>query len=297
MDIRHLITFNKICELGSFTKTAEALGYTQSTITSHIQELESHLGIAVFDRIGKNITLTNAGKELLKYSTELLSIYEKIEDIPKNIDNINGTLKIVAPESLTIYGLEPILKKYRNKFPMVTISLMNSKYSNIRDMLLNGEADIGFFLMPEYTNPDLIIHKLIEEPLLLVTAPDKKYKDIKDIIHDNILSECVIYTERNCSYRTIMEEYLSRNIITPLSTMELSSVEAIKRCVMSGMGIALLPSMAVKTEIHEKKLTVVNHNLQLEPIYSQLAYHKNKTITFALKNFLEVTLDCFSKLK
>lgn len=84
MEIRQLITFEKIVELGSFTKAANHLGYTQSTITTHIQDLEKSLGVKLFDKVGRKNVLTSAGKELILYTKELLQIVDKINQISDN---------------------------------------------------------------------------------------------------------------------------------------------------------------------------------------------------------------------
>ena len=112
MEIRHLITFEKVVELGSFTNAADYLGYTQSTITTHIQELEKSIGTKLFDRVGRKNILTLGGQELIKYTKELLQIIDKINNISID-DEIKGEIKIGAPESITVYMLQPILKEYK----------------------------------------------------------------------------------------------------------------------------------------------------------------------------------------
>ena len=94
MEFRQLFTFQKIVELQSFTKAADSLGYSQPTVTSHIHALEEHLGLKLFDRIGRKIVITNAGGQLLKYVSQISGIYKQIETMSDNEDTVKGNIKI-----------------------------------------------------------------------------------------------------------------------------------------------------------------------------------------------------------
>ncbi|WP_255285395.1 LysR family transcriptional regulator [Priestia aryabhattai] len=236
MEIRHFVTFKKIIETGSFTQAAEHLGYTQSTVTSHIQALEEHIGAPLFDRMGRKVRLTDIGKKLLPYTQEILDTYGKIESISNDGEEIRGELKIAAPESLTVYRLEPILREYRKKFPHVNISLSNATCRDNKRAILNGSADIAFVMLPQLQDSDLIVHSLLDEPLVLVGSADCCVLNTLDKSYENQrISECLIVNEQECSYRTIFEEYLRERGIVPSHTMELWSIEAMKRCIMSGL--------------------------------------------------------------
>ncbi|MEK1832626.1 LysR family transcriptional regulator [Priestia megaterium] len=105
-------------------------------MTSHIQALEEHIGAPLFDRMGRKVRLTDIGKKLLPYTQEILDTYGKIESISNDGEEIRGELKIAAPESLTVYRLEPILREYRKKFPHVNISLSNATCRDNKEQYL-----------------------------------------------------------------------------------------------------------------------------------------------------------------
>lgn len=290
MEIRHFVTFKKVVEMGSFTQAAENLGYTQSTVTSHIQALEEHLGAPLFDRMGRKMNLTDIGNKLLPYTQEILVTYGKIESITSDGEEMSGELKIAAPESLTVYRLEPILREFRKKFPHVSISLTNATCGDNKKAILNGNADLAFVMLPQMQDSDLIVHPLLDEPIVLVGSPDCSLNIIDERYENQKISECLITNEKECSYRRIFEEYLGEQRIVPSSTMELWSIEAIKRCVMSGLGISYLPLMTVKEEIQELTLKIIPCVGDFKQIFSQVAYHKNKWISPALTMFIEITL-------
>ncbi|MGG2085486.1 LysR family transcriptional regulator [Priestia aryabhattai] len=290
MEIRHFVTFKKVIETGSFTQAAEHLGYTQSTVTTHIQALEEHLEGPLFDRMGRKIKLTDIGSKLLPYVQEILDTYGKIESITTDGEDIRGELKIAAPESLTVYRLEPILKEFRNNFPHVNISLSNATCGDNKRSILNGSADVAFVMLPEFQDSDLIVHSLLDEPIVLVGSPDCSLSILDNSYKNQKISECFLANEKECSYRVIFEEYLGVRGIVPSQTMELWSIEAIKRCVMSGLGIACLPLLTVEDEIKEGRLKIIPCDGGFKQIFSQVAYHKNKWISPALSAFINITL-------
>ncbi|MFF2907180.1 LysR family transcriptional regulator [Paenibacillus sp. NPDC057934] len=290
MEIRHLITFTKIIEYGSYTLAAEHLGYTQSTITSHIQNLEAHVNAPLFNRIGRRMEVTETGNKLLRYANELLRTYEKIENIA-NEQSMTGELKIAAPESLTVYRLEPILREYRKSYPQVTIKLTNATCGDNKKALLAGEADLAFMMWPDLRETDLIVHTLLEEPIVLVGSSDHSLTTLDEQYHHQTLEECLIANEKDCSYRTMFEGYLRERGILPSHTMELWSIEAMKRCVSSGLGIACLPLVTVEKELEENSLKRIPCEGDFNKIHAHMVYHKNKWLSPALAQFIEITLE------
>ncbi|MEH7387815.1 LysR family transcriptional regulator [Bacillus sp. JJ1521] len=290
LEIRHFVTFKKIIETGSFTQAAEHLGYTQSTVTSHIQALEQQIGAPVFDRMGRKVILTDVGKKLLHYSQEILETYGKIENLAIEEKDVRGEIKIAAPESLTVYRLEPILREYRKKFPHVSISLSNATCGDNKRAILNGSADVSFVMLPLLQDPDLIVHSMLNESIVLVGSPDCSLNILDERYENQKISECLIVNEKECSYRTVFEEYLREREIVPSHTMELWSIEAMKRCVMSGLGIAYLPLMTVNDEVKAGRLKIIPCVGDFKQIFSQVLYHKNKWVSPALSGFIDITL-------
>lgn len=290
MEIRHLQTFITIAELGSFTKAAEHLGYAQSTITAHIQILENELGENLFERLGKTIILTNLGKELVPYAKQMLVVYKDIKNITRESKCVSGDLVIGAGESLSVYRLGKILKEYKKNFPKVNIILKNSTCSDLRKRLYTGEMDVVFTIEPEIKDKDLIVKNLKDEVMVIIAEPDADLEFLNNTSDNQEARENIIFSEKGCSFRISFENYLRNKNIKYFNPLEFSSVEATKKCVMNGLGISILPLYAVKNEIKEGKLKILELKEPFEEYSTQLSYHKNKRISLAMSKFIEITL-------
>ncbi|MEA4972487.1 MAG: LysR family transcriptional regulator [Candidatus Metalachnospira sp.] len=281
MEIRNLRTFSKIAELGSFTKAAKFLGYAQSTLTFHIQEIETHYGLPVFEKIGKHIYLTSFGKELLEQVKVVLQEYDMIEQLGNTGSAPQGRIRIGAPESLMMYRLYPIIKAYKSAYPQVEISVINDPCELLREHLLEGQLDLSFLLQPVYNYPNLNVCLLHEETMCLVAPADHKQEDF---LPD--AAQMILYTEKECTYRQEFDRYLLRHQYLPSNVLETASVEAIKKYVINGLGVSYLPYYSVKEEA-DKGLLLIKFAETDMRFFTQIVYHKNKWLSPALKTFID----------
>jgi DNA-binding transcriptional LysR family regulator len=291
LEIRHLQTFITIVELGSFTKAADNLGYAQSTITAHIQLLENEMGTALFDRLGKKIVITNIGKQLVPHAKKMLEVYKEIKDITNEKDEVKGDLVIGAGESLSIYRLGKILKEYKMKYPKVNIILKNSICSDLRKRLYTGEFDIIFTIEPEVRDENLEVKNLKDEAMVIIGEQNSDLEFFKTNYEEQVSKENVIFSERGCSFRISFENYLKQKKIKYENPLEFSSIEAIKKYVINGLGISILPFYAVRKEIQAGSLKMIKLRENFDKYETQLIYHKNKGQSIAMKKLIEITIE------
>lgn len=287
LEIRQMQTFKTIVEVGNFTKAAEQLQYAQSTITAHIQGIEEELGGPLFNRVGKKIVLTEMSRELYTYVVDILNTYSKIKNIAVDSGEVRGNLRIGASETLTIYKLGPVLSEFREKYPRVNISLINDNCIKLRERLYTGDLDLAIVLQPEVKDDNLTTVKLNEEEMVFVGPCGCTVKFTDNIFKENALKETLIFTEKDCSLRKYFEEYLKAQKVLISNKLELSNIEAIKQCVVSGLGISLLPYISVKKLIDEKKVIKIENDEKVE-FLAQLAYLREKKLTLVEKKFIEV---------
>jgi DNA-binding transcriptional LysR family regulator len=291
MEIRHLITFQIIVEAGSYTGAASKLGYTQSTITSHIQALEHDIGGELFTYVKRKLKLTHLGRELIPLVEDLLSTHDQIRNM-RSSQEVKGVLKVAAPESLTISVLSPIIREYSVRYPDVKLILTNGTCGQNQVDLISGRVDVALMVYPELKLEKCIHYVLTEEKIVLVSSNDgpDHFAEYKN----NTTNQFFITNEEGCSYRTMFEKHLLKHDINNFQTMELWSIEAIKQTVMSGIGFAVLPYITVKEEVENGKLKILGHSEQFDPIYSHLLIKKKKWLAPSVEAFVELLLNSIS---
>lgn len=284
MEIRHFITFKSIVEQGSFTKAAQALNYAQSSVTSHVQAIEEFYAQPVFDRIGKRVTLNPFGELVYKRACTLLDSYSDIQKLKDEVDKPSGTLRLGTPESTMIYRLAPILRQYKAKYPNVDIVMQNTTCQRMRQLLRQGELDLGVLLEPVKIEPDLKLLPLVEEPMSIVLPKDYP---ADDIIESN--RHVILYTEQGCSYRTLFQNVLEKKGVSTSNIIETSNVEVIKQYVLCNIGISFLPTVVIQKELDTGQLKHIPWKSK-QPVTIQLAYHKDKWLSPAMEAFIQHTV-------
>lgn len=289
MDFKQLNAFLAISKFQSFTKAAESLGYAQSSVTTQIKLLENELEVKLFERIGKNVTLTHEGKKLLPYAKQMLKLSNDVKNTVFNKETPSGTLTIGAAESLCVLRLPEILKEYKRLYPEVEVSLKFGSCSDFRYFLTDNIIDVAFSLGIKIDSDEFISEVEIPEPMLLLAYPGHPLINKKAILPADIENEPLILTETGCSYRAALENILTNCNVKPNVALETGSVQAIKQFTMSGLGITLLPKVAVEDEINSGKLIPLNWSGPDFQIISQVLYHKDKWISPALSEFLKLS--------
>ncbi|MDH6369090.1 LysR family transcriptional regulator [Paenibacillus sp. VTT E-133280] len=252
MDLTYLRTFREVAKRQSFTRAAEELGYAQSSVTMQIQKIEKEYGVPLIERHGRQLRLTPPGEELLKLFVEILDLYDRSKETIAQ--QIGGTLTIGTIDSLAAFYLPPYLQQLRTKFPKLDIHLQTMQEASLVAKIKDGEVDIG--LMLDRTTTDSLLDRTIirDEPLVLI-APINHPLARKDIVSLQDLNNCeLIVSEESCIYRSLFENLLKDHGIIFRIGFELSNLEAIKRCVMNGLGIALLPKIVAEEEIERGNL-------------------------------------------
>ncbi|MDQ7093680.1 LysR family transcriptional regulator [Desulfosporosinus sp. PR] len=291
MELRHLFTFITVVEVGGFTRAANKLGYAQSSITAQIQALETELERPLFDRLGKKTVLTAAGQRLLPYAQEITKMHNLAIDAIRSETALSGTLTIGAPESLAAFRLPDIIREYKKRYPDVKIVLKPGVCWELHDLIRTGELDLAFLLQPETEVRDLHLETLVQEKMALIAPPDHPLVSYKHVEPENLKDETILHTEPGCTYRALFEQHLNSHGIFSNPDLEFWSVEAIKNCVMSGLGLSFLglsflPLITVQKEVREGKLTLLAWDDRPQRLATQIAYHKKKWLSPALGEFL-----------
>lgn len=289
MELRHLATFRTLATTLNFTRTAALLGYAQSSVSAQIQELEADLGVRLFERLNKRIMLTDEGYRLLVYAEKLLDLAEEARSALSTTEQPAGAVTISAPETLCTYRLPPLLQRFRATFPQIQVHFRPLPVPDLRRSVLEGRVDVAFVLEEPLRATGLIVEPLLRERLLVLAPPDHPLAHSTRVTPADIEGEPVLLTEVGCSYRNLFKRALSGVGVYPTTNLELTSVEAIKQCVMLGMGITVLPEVAVQQEVTQGRLVALPWSEPNFEVVTQMLWHRDKWQSLALKSFLSLT--------
>lgn len=289
MEIKHLQTFLTAAKTLNFTQTAKILDYAQSSITAQIKSLEDELGTTLFERLGKRIYLTKAGIELTQYAEKIIQLNEEMRYAVTGDSELNAFLTIGAQESQCTYRLPRILKAFKQLHPQVELIFKPVHASEIaKNLLQTDHLDLAFITDTRKIMSTLYTETLLEEDLVLVVSPTHHLNHTEKLSLEEIAQETILLTEKGCSYRTQFENKLQQEGIFPRHIIEFVSIEAIKQCVIAELGISLLPKMVVEKELISGTLIELPIALNLNPIYTEIAWHKDKNIPPYLNDFIQI---------
>lgn len=289
MELRHLASFRTVAATLNFTRAAEALGYVQSSVTAQIQALEEELGMPLFDRLGKRVLLTEAGRRLVPYADKMVNLADEARAAVCESTVPMGTLVLTAPETLCTYRLPGLLREFRMRYPHVRLLLRPASFAELRRLVAEGVLDMAFVL-EEPTSPSASLHieSLVTEALVLVAPPEHPLAARERVVAADLEGEPVLLTETGCSYRNLFERALAAGGVRPTTALEFSSVEAIKQFVMAGMGIAVLPEVVVAADLAAGRLAALAWAGEELRVVTQMLWHRDKWVSPALAAFLEM---------
>ncbi|MCM3629610.1 LysR family transcriptional regulator [Paenibacillus glycanilyticus] len=286
MELTYLKTFCEVAKHGSFTRAAELLGYAQSSITTQIQRLEESYGAVLVERFGRSMRLTIAGEALLPYAKEVLRLHEESKEVV--LKQSKGTLSIGTIETLAAYYLPPYLQTYRQQYPDISIMLQPGNEPLIIEAVKEGTLDVGIILDPPFSDPELHTQMLREEQLVIIASPEHRFSKLSEVRAEDLAGEPLILTEDGCTYRAMLLKALRNSAVDSKPSYEFGNLEAIKQCVVYGLGVALLPRITVADEVQKQQLIALLFRHPDCSFYTQLIYSKKKWQSKAFLGFVDL---------
>lgn len=287
MELRNIKTFLCVAEQCSFSKAAVMLGYSQSTVTTQIQQLEQEFGTLLFERIHKTVRLTAAGTEFVGFAQKMLLTADEAKNAMKRLPEENGELRIAMAESLCSTFFPDILERYHKEYPNVDLSITTGGTDDIFYMLRHNEADMVYTLDRRIYSPDLVTALEKEENVYFVASPSYSAAG-KAVTLEELTKYDFILTEKNMSYRKHLDELMASKSLQIRPFLELGSVEMIRTLVERGIGISFLPYYAVKDSIKNGTLVKIDVSENQIEVWRQLIYHKNKWVSPAMRAMIKL---------
>ena len=289
MELRQLQTFVTITQTESFSRAAEILGYTQSALTVQIRLLENELGVKLFDRMGKKVYLTAAGRQFLDHATQIIRDINRAREFAKSEEELCGPIHVGTLESLCFSKLPRILNSFRSRHPRVPVKITASTPNQLIDMMERNQLDLIYILdRPRYNdNWNKVME--VREPIVFVASPSCGLGGDRAIGLEEIMDEPFFLTEKNENYRRELDCFLESQgmVLTPF--LEISNTEFIIRMIRKNRGISYLPLFAVQEYVKRGELAVLDVADFRLAMYQQVIYNRNKWVTKEMDAFIRIT--------
>jgi len=256
MLLAHLETFVEVARTGNVSRAADALFLTQPALTARLKSLEGELGVELFVRSARGMKLTDAGRAFLPYAQRTLGLVtEGRQAIADLREGATGELVIGAAPAVSTYLLPTILKSFRATHPNVRLGVRTGHTEEVLDMVLRQDAHIG--VGRPVRHPEIELIPVFEDEMLLVVSRRHPFAARSKVRMDELAAERLILFDRTSSYHELTSALFREAGVVPASVMELDNVEAAKKMVQQGLGVALLPRMALAAELRSRSLRPV----------------------------------------
>lgn len=289
MDMKNINTFIYTAELGSFTKAAELLGYSQSTVSFQIRQLEEELGTVLFERINRTVTLTDRGKEILRYAHRMKQLAGEMQEMVQPKQEVRGHLRIAMSDSLCEEIAEKLFVLLQRKYPEVTMKIVIAGTDEMFRLLNQNQVDFVYTLDRHIYHSDYVIVTESQETVHFVTGYQNSLNGKKQILLQELICQPFILTEKEMSYRRMLSEYLASCSLEIQPVFEVGNTELICRMLeKNASAISLLPDYVTEKAVQEKRLVRLDvKDFQLD-IWKQLLYHRDKWISPQMQAFMNV---------
>jgi DNA-binding transcriptional LysR family regulator len=287
MDLSQLEVFATVAREGRFSRAAEKLFRTQSAVSQTIHKLEQEIGEPLFDRSSRDGLLTDAGRVLQEYAERLLNLRKDAREALVELRELQkGRLDIAANEFTSLYLLS-VLGQFRRLHPMIKITVQRSLGSRIPDEVLRHSAELGVL---SYDPQDPQLHSVVVylDELILVVPPNHPLAGETEISIRQLGAESFVAHNVASPYRDKVIEAFRRHK-TPLHmAVELPTLQAIKRFVAMGNGVAFLPEISAENELARGELVRIAVNELNFHRKLRLIYRKSASLSHAARAFLKV---------
>lgn len=290
MELRNLETFVQVAALGSFTKAADALSVTQPAATRQVAALEAELRTRLLERLGRRVELTDAGRSLLEYATAIVRLAREASTAVADIAaGASGRVSLGASGTAATYLLPPLLMRYRETFPAVDVSVRTAPSRSIAAMVASNAVDLGL-VMESRSAEGLTVVKLATYANVAIAHPAHPFASTcpaEGLDASRLAGEPIVLMQPGTTLRAWVDRMLSRANVEADITMELDSVEAIKAMVAAGLGISIVPLIAVRDEARSGRLAA----LRLDPALAQneqiaFIHRQDKFLTAAMRSLM-----------
>lgn len=287
MDINQLEVLVTVAREKSFSRAAETLNRTQPAVSQAISRLEQDLGEKLFDRSSKDGTLTPAGEVLLDYAKQMLNLRRSAETALRELADLHSGKVTISANEHTVFYLLPIIVEFRKRYPLIKVEVSRGVASRIPSEVTSREVELGVL---SFKPNDGAVRSLavVKDELVLICSPEHPLAGRKSVKVSELSDETFIAHNARSPYRESVIETFAAHKTRLRISVELPSLEAIKRLVETGIGIALVPRLSALAEIREGRLAALSVSEMKFQRTLHIVYRRNSALSHAAQAFLDL---------
>ena len=290
MDTKNLTTFIYVAELRSFTKAADRLGFSQSTVSFQIKQLENELDCQLFERINHTVQLTEKGREVLEYAHRVSQMTRELKDSVKE-ETASGYIRLAMADSLCTSLLSRDFLHFRELYPNISLKIIAAGTEEMFRLMNHNEADAILTLDSHIYNTEYRILREEQVRTFFVAGADTRIASASSLSIEELLLHPFILTEKGMSYRRLLEEKLAELSLEIQPVLEIGSTELICSLVEQGAGISFLPEYVIKDRVKAGTLVCLPVSGLEIHVWKQLLYHRNKWVSPQMETVLKYFAD------
>lgn len=287
MDFKNLTTFIHVAELGSFTKASQALGYSQSTISFQIRQLEEELEYPLFERVNRTVVLTDKGREVLAYAHQISKLTEELKHSMNSDGSDTAHIRLAMSDSLCNALLEEHYHIFRQEHPGITMKIIAAGTEEMFRLMDHNEVDAILTLESHIYNTEYVIVREEQVESHFVVSADSPLAQRPEIPIEELAAAPFILTEKGMSYRRLLDEKLAQRSVEVNPVLEIGNAHLICDLVQKGIGVSFLPDFVTRKAKDAGKLCYLNVPGMDIAIWKQLLHHRDKWISPQIRTVLD----------
>jgi len=284
-----MAAFHAVAKYGSFSRAGAALLRSQSAVSVQIAKLEAALDKRLFERTTKHVALTEAGQILLRYITQVEGLLQQAAQELADLDHLErGRLVLCTSDTTACYRLPALLQQYRARHPGIDMVVRNATSPQTIEAVCAHEVDLGIVTLAAL-KPELEAMPLFPRHDVVICHPQHPLAQRATVLLKDLEAYPLILLDQRCASRRLIDELCAQARVRLRISMELSSIEVIKRFVRIDAGLSVVPAIAVQDEVQAGGLAAVTlHDFQQHAPYKMgVIYKKGRYLSLAARSFLQ----------
>lgn len=290
LTIRQLRIFDAVARHLSHSRAAKELYLSQPAVSMQIKQLEQSVGLSLFDQVGKQMHLTEAGQEMLHYTRSIAQQLEEMDAMLSEMKGLEHGRLNISTVSTASYFIAQLLAKFTRQYPKIKVSLNVANRDAVIKLLVDNSADLAIMGQPP-EGTDMLSQSFMQNPLVVIAAHKHPLTKVSNIQPKQLAQEIFLLREQGSGTRGVAERYFASHQLKLPTHMEMDTNEAIKQSVQAGMGLGIISMHCIELELKAKCLQVLNVDHFPIMRHWHIVYRRNKRLSTAANAFNQFLLN------